>query len=221
MNVFFGDSLLISLALFNSAHIYFDIIVTHYPYLFSNYKNSKIIHTYDSKTTPTFLKQYTIKYNVVCCFNILPPGIYNLPTLGTVNIHYSLLPLYKGPDPIICALYNFDNITGISFVVINNNKIDDGPIVQQEVVSISLLDRLTMYTLIFKCNSVAKTMLKKLMTTSTLTIYDKKITNDVYVNMYECQKMHIKYYLVLFIFYLLFFKSSISIYNIIHNYICI
>lgn len=62
--------------------------------------------------------------------NFLPTSFLKLPKRGTVNIHPSLLPLYRGAAPVQRCLENGDPVTGVS-VVFTVLKMDAGPIIKQ------------------------------------------------------------------------------------------
>ncbi len=70
---------------------------------------------------------------------ILPKIILDIPTLGALNIHPSLLPKYRGPSPIQSAILNGDNKTGISIIRMDD-QMDHGPILKQWVFPISEKD---------------------------------------------------------------------------------
>ncbi len=74
---------------------------------------------------------------------IIPLSIINLPRLGTINVHPSLLPEYRGPSPIQTAILNGNEKTGITLMLIDE-KIDHGPIIAQTEVSISNDDAQTL-----------------------------------------------------------------------------
>ena len=57
--------------------------------------------------------------------------IYELPKLGTINIHPSLLPKYRGPNPYAQVLFNDEKYTGVTFHLLSE-KIDAGPILIQQ-----------------------------------------------------------------------------------------
>jgi methionyl-tRNA formyltransferase len=67
--------------------------------------------------------------------NILPGSIINLPPLGTINVHGSLLPKYRGAAPIQWALINGENETGITIMQMDEG-IDTGDILLQEKIAI-------------------------------------------------------------------------------------
>lgn len=61
---------------------------------------------------------------------ILPAQLLEIPRLGSINIHPSLLPKYRGPSPIQAAILNGDKKTGVTFIKMDE-KIDHGPIIYQ------------------------------------------------------------------------------------------
>lgn len=65
---------------------------------------------------------------VVAYGKILKEEIINMPTLGSVNIHYSLLPKYRGASPVESAILNGDKITGVSIQQMEY-KMDSGPLI--------------------------------------------------------------------------------------------
>ncbi len=73
---------------------------------------------------------------VVVAFTILPEEIFYLPPLGTINLHPSLLPKYRGAAPIQWALINGDEETGVTTFLIEK-KVDTGKIILQRKVRIS------------------------------------------------------------------------------------
>jgi len=72
---------------------------------------------------------------VVAYGKIIPEDILNLPKLGSINIHYSLLPKYRGASPVESAILNGDTETGITIQKMEH-KMDTGPIIAQEKVKI-------------------------------------------------------------------------------------
>ena len=68
---------------------------------------------------------------VVVAFKILPREIFTIPPLGTVNLHASLLPRYRGAAPINWAIINGDTETGVTTMLIDE-KVDTGQILLQE-----------------------------------------------------------------------------------------
>ena len=79
-----------------------------------------------------------ITYNlfiVVAYGKILPEDLINSPKFGSINIHYSLLPKYRGASPVESAILNGDVKTGVTIQKMEY-KMDSGPIVTQEKVEI-------------------------------------------------------------------------------------
>jgi methionyl-tRNA formyltransferase len=72
---------------------------------------------------------------VVAFGKILPMEIISLPKYKTINVHFSVLPKYRGPSPIQFALLNGEVQTGTS-VFLLDQKVDDGTLLAQEIVSI-------------------------------------------------------------------------------------
>lgn len=79
----------------------------------------------------TELKQYQADLFVVVAFKFLPDSIINIPKYGSINIHPSILPKYRGSSPIQYALLNGDNETGVSLISLNK-RIDSGAILAQK-----------------------------------------------------------------------------------------
>ncbi len=81
------------------------------------------------------LKSYKAHLNVVVAFRMLPEAIWNMPPKGTINLHASLLPDYRGAAPINRAIINGENKTGLSTFFIEK-EIDTGKIILQEEIQI-------------------------------------------------------------------------------------
>lgn len=73
---------------------------------------------------------------VVAYGKIMPEKLINLPRLGSINIHYSLLPKLRGASPVESAILNGDTETGVTIQQIAL-KMDQGPIISQEIINIS------------------------------------------------------------------------------------
>lgn len=71
----------------------------------------------------------------VVAFRMLPREVWQLPSKGTVNLHASLLPDYRGAAPINHAIINGDTRTGVTTFFIDE-KIDTGEILEQEEITI-------------------------------------------------------------------------------------
>jgi len=73
---------------------------------------------------------------IVIAFRILPREIFEIPRLGTFNVHGSLLPKYRGAAPIQWSLINGDTETGLTTFFIQE-KVDTGNIILQKKIEIN------------------------------------------------------------------------------------
>ena len=93
------------------------------------------------KIDDDFIKEFNnfnIDLSIVVAYGkILPENIIQSPKLGTINIHYSLLPKYRGASPLEGALLNGDTTTGISIQQMVF-KLDSGPIIKEIEVPIDI-----------------------------------------------------------------------------------
>lgn len=85
------------------------------------------------------LRELDPDLGLVVAFRMLPEIIWRLPRLGTVNLHGSLLPRYRGAAPIHWAVINGDQETGVSTFQLKH-EIDTGDILLQARTAISLSD---------------------------------------------------------------------------------
>lgn len=76
---------------------------------------------------------------VVVAFRMLPEIVWRIPRLGTINLHASLLPAYRGAAPINHAIINGETTTGVTTFFINR-EIDRGDLLLQEKVPIDKND---------------------------------------------------------------------------------
>ena len=82
------------------------------------------------------LKSYNADVFVVVAFRMLPELVWTLPKKGTINLHASLLPNYRGAAPINWVLINGEKETGVTTFFINQH-IDSGEIIHQEKISLT------------------------------------------------------------------------------------
>lgn len=73
---------------------------------------------------------------VVVAFRMLPKLVWEIPPMGTINLHASLLPQYRGAAPINWAIINGEKETGVTTFFINE-AIDTGDLIDQQKVAIS------------------------------------------------------------------------------------
>ena len=87
---------------------------------------------------PVFLEQlasYQANLFIVVAFRMLPAVVWQMPKLGTFNLHASLLPQYRGAAPINFAIINGETETGLTTFFLNE-EIDKGAIIMREKVNI-------------------------------------------------------------------------------------
>ena len=87
---------------------------------------------------PAFLEQlasYQANLFVVVAFRMLPAVVWQMPELGTFNLHASLLPQYRGAAPINFAIINGETETGLTTFFLNE-EIDKGAVIMRERVAI-------------------------------------------------------------------------------------
>ncbi len=85
------------------------------------------------------LKSYNANLQVVVAFRMLPEAVWNMPELGTFNLHASLLPQYRGAAPINWAIINGEKTTGCTTFFLKH-EIDTGNILLQEEIEIDNAD---------------------------------------------------------------------------------
>ena len=109
-------------------------------------KNNLKILQPEKINDPTFIK--TLKeinpalFVVVAYGKILPKKIIDLPMFGTLNVHASLLPKYRGASPIHYALLNGDKKTGVTIMKMDEHM-DTGPILSQLEIDIDKEENLS------------------------------------------------------------------------------
>jgi methionyl-tRNA formyltransferase len=67
---------------------------------------------------------------VVAYGRILPPELLQIPAMGVVNVHPSLLPRYRGPSPVVNAILDGESQTGVTVMLLDEGM-DTGPILAQ------------------------------------------------------------------------------------------
>lgn len=81
------------------------------------------------------LKSLNANLQIVVAFRMLPEVVWKMPTLGTFNLHASLLPNYRGAAPINWAIINGDTKTGVTTFFIDD-KIDTGAMILSSEIEI-------------------------------------------------------------------------------------
>ena len=100
---------------------------------------------------------------------LLPNSILNTPVHGSINIHVSLLPRWRGAAPIEHAILNGDSVTGVSIFQLEE-KLDAGPIIAAQEINIS--ENISKEDLMIQLNTLGTSLLTKILPD----FLDKKIT---------------------------------------------
>lgn len=80
------------------------------------------------------LQSYKADIQVVIAFRMLPESVWNMPPLGTVNLHASLLPQYRGAAPINWAIINGEKRSGVTTFRLKHEIDTGGILLQNECV---------------------------------------------------------------------------------------
>ena len=110
---------------------------------FSEVKKSALEHNLpllqpEKLKDPSFLEQlasFQANLFIVVAFRMLPAVVWQMPELGTFNLHASLLPQYRGAAPINFAIINGETETGLTTFFLNE-EIDKGAVIRREKVAI-------------------------------------------------------------------------------------
>ena len=138
---------------------------------------------------PEFLKELqslNADLQIVVAFRMLPEVVWNMPPLGTINLHASLLPQYRGAAPINWAIINGEKETGLTTFKLQH-EIDTGNILLTEKIKIGddetageLHDRMKEIgadLLIRTINGIANNTLKEITQHELSTMYDRQLTS--------------------------------------------
>lgn len=85
------------------------------------------------------LRSYRADLQIVVAFRMLPQVVWDMPPMGTFNLHASLLPQYRGAAPLNWAIINGDKETGITTFFLKH-EIDTGRVIQRRSTPISETD---------------------------------------------------------------------------------
>lgn len=100
-------------------------------------KGFKILQP-DKLKNPEFLeelKNLKADLQIVVAFRMLPEAVWDMPRLGTFNLHASLLPQYRGAAPLNWAIINGEKKTGVTTFLLDH-QIDTGKILFREEIAI-------------------------------------------------------------------------------------
>ncbi|MEQ8908923.1 MAG: methionyl-tRNA formyltransferase [Vicingaceae bacterium] len=122
------------------------------------------------------LKALKADLQIVVAFRMLPEAVWNMPPLGTFNLHASLLPQYRGAAPINWAIINGEKKSGVTTFFLQH-KIDTGDILFQEEVELD--DKETAGSLHNKLMEVGAKLVIKTLNAIEHGDYQEKPQNDL------------------------------------------
>lgn len=93
------------------------------------------VENLQSITFENKLRELQADLFVVVAFRVLPPNILAIPSKGSLNVHASLLPKYRGAAPIHHAIMNGETETGCTVFMLDE-KVDTGKIIKQQSLPI-------------------------------------------------------------------------------------
>jgi len=125
---------------------------------------------FESLDTVNEFKELNSDIAVVMGYGILlPKNIFNIPVHGSINIHVSLLPRWRGAAPIEHAILNGDRVTGISIFQLEE-KLDSGLIIASQEINIE--ENISKEDLVIQLNALGTSLLNNILPD----FLDKKIT---------------------------------------------
>ena len=107
-------------------------------------------HSLDDQSFMSTIKQFDIDLLVVVAYGkIIPDWMLNYPLHGCMNVHFSLLPKWRGASPMQRAIQNGDKETGVSFMKLVS-QMDAGPIYKQIIKPLNGKDIFQTETMLIK-----------------------------------------------------------------------
>ena len=153
------------------------------------------------------LKSLNANLQVIVAFRMLPELVWRMPSLGTFNLHASLLPNYRGAAPINWAIINGETKTGVTTFFIDD-KIDTGAIILSKEIQILKDENVgTLHDKLMVLGSYAVVETLELIENGTATTTIQKETVDI-KTAYKLNKENCK---------IDFTKDGKSIYNLIRG----
>lgn len=100
----------------------------HYniPFFYIDGKQDEALEFWIREKNPDLIVVYSMSH-------LLKKSVFSIPTYGTINLHPSLLPEYRGPNPIFWMYYNMEKFGGVTIHFIDEGE-DTGDIILQEKV---------------------------------------------------------------------------------------
>lgn len=103
-------------------------------------KNIKVLDPINLNDIVNVVKELNLDIGIIVAYGKrIPKEIFSKPKYGTINLHFSLLPKYRGPAPIEFCLLNNEEKTGVTIIEVSE-EIDAGKILSQKEVKIDETD---------------------------------------------------------------------------------
>lgn len=113
------------------------LLVRYHPFVkYVIRRNAWILDIEERNVFEAYIKKNSIDIAVINAWSILPNEIVNAPRLGTVNIHPSKLPAYRGALPTLWVLKNKEAETAVTFIQ-TGSQVDSGKIISQYLIPVS------------------------------------------------------------------------------------
>lgn len=97
------------------------------------------LYIYEKSFTTEFLTLQPDWFLLLSWKHVIPIDLIKVPKKGVLNLHYSLLPAFRGVYPVNWSIINGENVTGFTYHFVNE-RIDDGEIFMQVEVPVRLSD---------------------------------------------------------------------------------
>lgn len=125
------------------------------------------------------LKSYEADLQIVVAFRMLPVAVWDMPAIGTFNLHASLLPNYRGAAPINWAVINGEEKTGLTTFFLKH-EIDTGDIILQEEEPITAEDNVgTLYARLMEKGAPLVVKTVELVLSGDYTLKSQVLTDDI------------------------------------------
>lgn len=158
--------------------------------------NVKVLEPFKLMDVYDEIKHINPDLIITCAYgNLVPKEILEIPGKGNINIHASLLPKYRGADPITFSLLNGDDKTGITLMYMDEGM-DTGDIISYHYLDVARDDNyMTLYTKLSElaASSIKEKLIdiyegniKRSKQDNNEATYTRKITrDDEYINFYD------------------------------------
>ncbi len=132
------------------------------PFIISIMKNRVVVVDFNNtKQIVSLMQKHNVDLLVINIWGLLPAQLIDTPAHGTINVHPSKLPQYRGSVPTLMTLKNQDSESAVSYIMLDSS-VDGGKLIGQHIFPVSSTD--TYYTIEQKITqTVAETLVKDLL----------------------------------------------------------